>query len=81
MKKDEEDRLLDSVEHYLERGLDLKRWWDQTYAADGFEERFELAETFHRPDTSFGFFDTASVGGDDMRVMGNYQEMFYDKPK
>lgn len=81
MKKELEDRLLDSVEESLERGIALKEWWERTYSAGSFAERFELGETFNRPDSSFGFFDKAPVAGRDMRVMGNFQEMLYDKPK
>lgn len=77
-----DERVLERVETYLERGLALKRWWDRRERRGGdFEDRFGLAFTFNRPDFSYGFFDHAPVLGRDLPVMGNYQEQFYDQPK
>ena len=78
---DAEAKLLASVEDCLAKGRDLKRWWDRVYPEDAFARRFELGRTFHEPDASFGFFDQAPVGGGSLPVMGNFQEMFYDRPK
>ncbi|HLE84731.1 MAG TPA: hypothetical protein VJG13_10370 [Thermoanaerobaculia bacterium] len=78
---DIEAKLLASVEDCLAKGRDLKRWWDRVYPQDGFTRRFELGRTFHEPDASFGFFDEAPIGGASRPVMGNFQEMFYDRPK
>lgn len=77
----DERSVLASADTYLQRGLDLKRWWDRTFAANGFAERFPLGVSAGRQEESFGFFDTAPVGGRDMPVMGNYQSFFYDQPK
>lgn len=77
-----EDRaILDQVDLYLERGQALKRWWDGRGEHGRFDDRFELAYTFNRPDTSFGFFDTARVDGAPLPILGNFQGMFYDQPK
>ena len=78
---DEERLLLDSVEEYLARGLDLLRWWETAAPAGSFAERFELGRTFNEPSQSFGFFDRAPVAGADLAIMGNFQEMFFDQPK
>ena len=77
----EERAVLDSVDLYLERGLALRRWWMERQADRNFENRFELAFTFNRPDVSFGFFDQAPVDGKQLPVLGNYQTQFYDQPK
>jgi len=77
----EQQAVLDSAELYLERGLDLKRWWDRACASDCFAQRFPLSTSYHRPDVSFGFFDVARVNGRDMPIMGNYQSLLYDLPK
>ncbi|HEX4963475.1 MAG TPA: hypothetical protein VF173_21785 [Thermoanaerobaculia bacterium] len=77
----DERAVLDSVDLYLRRGLDLKRWWDQACAANSFAQKFPLTVSFNRPDESFGFFDVARVDGRDMPIMGNYQSLFYDQPK
>ncbi len=76
----DEQRLLASVDTYLDLGRELKEWWRRVFP-DGFRERFELSRSQNRPDRSFGFFDAAPIGGARMRLMGNYQHMFYDLPK
>jgi hypothetical protein len=77
----DEDRLiLDRVEGALADGRALKRWWDRTYP-DGFAERFELERVFNRPDSSFGFFDQVQLDRSPLPVMGNFQDMFYDRTR
>ncbi len=77
-----EDRsIVDSAPEFLARGIVLRRWWEQTRARDSFACRFELARTFNPADTSFGFFDQVTAPGLGLPVMGNFQEMFYDRPK
>ena len=73
--------LLDSVDKYLSAGLQLKQWWEQTHAANSYAERFEEGLVFNRPATSFGYFDHAPVDSQNIPIMGNFQEMFYDQPK
>lgn len=78
----EQDRFFtDSVERALADGLALKRWWNHTYPVGGFRERFELERVFNRPDSSFGFFDEVQLASGPMALMGNYQEMLYDRPR
>ena len=74
-------RLLPSVEEYLARGLALKRWWDEVERTGGPENRFPLERTFNQPTRSFGFYGDAPVGEGFMPVMGNVQEMFYDRTR
>jgi len=76
-----ESGLLDQVDGALAAGLDLHRWWRATDAADAYRERFEVVSTFHRPDRSFAFFDEAPAGGRTVRVMGDVDDLFYDRPK
>lgn len=78
---DEQRAVLRSLDTYLARGLDLKRWWDRAYASNSFAEKFPLTVSFNRPDTSFGFFDVAQVEGRPMPIMGNFQSLLYDQPK
>jgi hypothetical protein len=78
---DHDRALLSSVDHYLTAGLALKQWWEQTSAANAFATRFDLGLTFNRPDTGYGFFDQAQVGGQAMPVLGNFQAMGFDRPK
>jgi hypothetical protein len=77
----EQEAVLDSAELYLARGLELKRWWERTHAANCFAQRFPLSTSYNRPDRSFGFFDVARVDGREMPVLGNFQTLFYDQPK
>ncbi len=77
-----EDRLfLKNVEYYLAEGIALKRWWEQAEASNSYEEKFKLERTVHRPDTSYGFFGHAPMDGGLAPVMGNVQNMLYDRPK
>jgi hypothetical protein len=77
---DEQELLiLESVDHYLEDGLTLKRWWDQVYPARKFMEKFDLARSENHPIESFGFFDQVMLSSRMTPVMGNYQDMFYDQ--
>lgn len=81
LSADEEERLLEGVEESLVRGRELLAWWRRVAPVDGFAQRFELGRTFDEPDVSFGFFDETTVGGRAMPIMGNFQQMFYDRPK
>ena len=65
----------------LARGLELHRWWRDVDQRDAYAERLEVVSTFNRPDTSFAFFDRARVGGRTVRVMGDVEDLFYDRPK
>jgi len=79
--RDDEQSVLDSVDVYLGRGLDLLRWWEEVRRTGAFADRFELGRTFNDPARSFGFFDRGRVDGRSLPLMGNFQEMFYDRPK
>ena len=59
----EEQAILNSVEHYLAAGLELKQWWTHASATNSFAERFELGLAYNRPDTGYGFFDQSRVTG------------------
>ena len=78
---DQEHSLVDRVERALSNGMDLKRWWDNAEASESYDGRFELSRSQYSPDSSFGFFGEATVDHKPMPVMGNVQEMFYDRPK
>ncbi|MEM6456481.1 MAG: hypothetical protein AAF772_15425, partial [Acidobacteriota bacterium] len=54
---------------------------DDDATAASYDETFALSLTHNRPDASYGFFGEATVGGAAMPVMGNVQEMFFDRPK
>jgi hypothetical protein len=77
----EDQQALASADLYLRRGLDLKRWWDQAYKTQSFACKFPLTVTTDRPEESFGFFDETMVGGRQMKIMGNFQSLLYDRPK
>jgi len=76
---DDSASVLSEVDEYLAKGRALREWWKRTYAADSFDRKFKLTSTFNRPDESFGFFDEVPYSGSTMKVMGNYQEMLYDR--
>jgi Rieske Fe-S protein len=81
MVTESERLIIASVDRYLAAGRELKQWWKRAHASDSFADRFNLGLTFNNPDTSFGFFDTASINGQQMPVMGNFQTMLFDCAK
>src|SRR6266550_2865461 len=76
----EDQAIIDGVDDALAAGVTLKNWWNQTYP-DGYAEKFELDRVFNRPASSFGFFDKVELRRGPLPVMGNFQEMFYDRPR
>ena len=78
---DQDLALIAAVESALADGLALKQWWDRTYPANRFSKRFELERVFNRPADSFGFFDQVSLPSGVLPLMGNFQRMFYDRPR
>lgn len=72
--------IIKRVDAALADGLELKRWWDRTYP-DGLAEKFDLERVFNRAADSFGFFDQVQLERGVLPVMGNFQEMFYDRPR
>jgi hypothetical protein len=74
-----ERSLLEGIPPSLAAGLDLLEWWRDRAESDSFEERFPLIRNFNRPASGFGFFDTATVAGRDIPVMGASQEMLFDR--
>jgi hypothetical protein len=76
--------VLPSVSDYLEKGLDLKRWWEQVSAETGdipTDKQFPLIRAYNRATRAYGFFGEAPVRGKMMPVMGNVQELFFDQPR
>ena len=77
-----EDRvILDSVPHYLAAGLALQSWWVEADRNNSYAESFPLIRSFNMPERAFGFFDQLRFEGKNLAVMGNVQEMFYDRPR
>jgi hypothetical protein len=73
--------ILSYVERTLGDGMELVRWWEAKDRVGDYSDRFDVVREYHTSDRSFGFFDTAVVGGAAMPVMGIVQEMFYDRQK
>jgi len=73
--------ILNEVEGSLARGLQLKAWWDQTKAGGPGAKRFPTALTFNHPDFSFAFFGHAPVDGQTLPVLGDFQDLYFDRPK
>lgn len=77
---DHDRAILERVEVARSDGVELRRWWEQKFP-DGFARKFELERVFNRPAESFGFFDQVSLTQRVLPVMGNFQTMFYDRPR
>lgn len=78
---DADRAILAHAERTLAEGLELQRWFEETDRTRAFAEQFEVVREFNQDDSSFGFFDRASIGGRQRPVMGIVQEMFYDRQK
>jgi len=81
LSADPDEEILTRVERYLAAGIELKKWFDVVDVRAGYREKFELARTFNRPESSYGFFDEVMVEGQMLPIMGNVQDMFYDQPR
>lgn len=78
----ERDQLvIQDADRALADGLTLKRWWEAKEESGGYADPFELVRTFNRSERVTGFFDVASLNGQDFPVMGIVQEMVFDKAK
>lgn len=78
---DEDLAILSEVDISLANGLQLKAWWEQTNSTNSYSDRFPTVLTVNRPDVSFAFFDRAPLNGQMLPVLGDLQNLFYDKPK
>jgi len=77
-----EDRLiLDTVEQYLAAGLALKNWWKDVGLRGRSEETFVLERSFNRATNSYGFFSQARLQERTVAIMGNVQDMLFDRAK
>jgi hypothetical protein len=77
-----EDRaILSTVEDYLEAGLALRNWWKDDGIRGRHEQAFDLERSFNRASSSYGFFSKARVQGRTVAIMGNVQDMLFDRAK
>ncbi len=78
----EDQLIIFNAKRALASGVALKRWWEKIDTFDDYTDRYPESFVYHRPDdVSFGFFATARTSTSDFPVIGNVQEMFYDRPK
>ncbi|HVS82133.1 MAG TPA: hypothetical protein VHE60_10405 [Pyrinomonadaceae bacterium] len=73
--------ILGEVDGSLADGLQLKAWWELTNSMNSYADKFPTALAFNRPDISFAFFDQAPLNGQMLPVLGDLQNLFYDRPK
>lgn len=78
---EQDQAILAQVELSLANARTIKAWWEQAGAANAFAERFDLMQTFNRRDQSFNFFDSTTLNGEPMPIMGVVQDIFYDHQK
>src|SRR3954471_12725919 len=79
---DQERALLDNVAADLAKGVKLRRWFIDTWGAHSFGEQFDMTSTERDGEKSIGFFGVAELpAGVSMPVMGNAQQMFFDRPR
>ncbi|MCA1593779.1 MAG: hypothetical protein LC754_14245 [Acidobacteria bacterium] len=73
--------LLEGVDKALADSVALKRWWEQTDAANSYDDRFDLIRQYNPRETCFGFFDEVPLADRTLRVMGTVGGVEYDQPK
>jgi hypothetical protein len=77
-----EDRaILSTIEDYLEAGLALRNWWKDDGLRGRHQQTFDLERSFNRASSSYGFFSKARVQGRTVAIMGNVQDMLFDRAK
>src|ERR1700719_1849803 len=78
---DEDRAILNDVEQYLAAGLALKNWWKNVGLRGQQEQTFALERSFNRATSSYGFFSQARVQDRTVAIMGNVQDMLFDRSK
>jgi hypothetical protein len=78
-----EDREITAgAERALNSAVQLRTWLNRKQVAGSFEKKFKEAYVHTRPeDHSFGFFDTATIDGKKIKVIGNVQQQLFHRPK
>ena len=62
-------------------GADLKAWWSRVEAGETRIERFELFPATPGSEPVWGFFGEALVQGQNVPVMGDVVDAFFDQPR
>ena len=79
---EDDSALLGGVEQAVAEAVALQHWWEAVDRAGAYSDKFQIMRTFNPADTSFGFFDVATLPGDrELPVMGVFQDLSYDRPK
>src|SRR2546423_6051966 len=78
---DEDRDLLNGVDRALADGVALKRWWEETNATGTYAKRVKLVREFNESQSSFAFFDEVPIDGQNLPIMGTFDEMLYDRQK
>jgi len=71
--------ILRNVDQSLANAIEARRWWKEKETSQSFAHQFNLIRSFNRPNRGIGFFDSATINGQQMELMGVMQEMFYDR--
>ncbi|OFW18780.1 MAG: hypothetical protein A3H97_04390 [Acidobacteria bacterium RIFCSPLOWO2_02_FULL_65_29] len=78
---DEDRRIVSYSEQTLKDGTELARWLEDKRDPEDFQDHFTAVEEFESGGGNFSFFDTVTVSGRAVPVMGIVQDMFYDRQK
>lgn len=72
---------IDDIENALAQARDLKAWWARVEAGEEPVERFELFPAGPGSEPVWGFFGEAPVQGENVPVMGDVVDDFFDQPR
>jgi hypothetical protein len=74
------DRLiLRHVDESISKAIQVKQWWEAK-RKEGFADQFPLIKSFGRFNEGTGFFDSATIAGKTVELMGVVQQMLFDRP-
>lgn len=73
--------MVASVARTQRTAAQVRTWYEAKELRGGFAHRFEVVRPVGAGDRCFGFFDTATVDGHHLHLMGCVQEMLFDREK
>ena len=70
---DQDRSILDAVDQYLKRGLEVYEWWQKTNRTDAYADRFPLEYQQQASEDNFGFIDQVNLHDAPLPIMGATQ--------
>ena len=62
--------ILRNVDQSLANAIEARRWWKEKESSQSFAHKFNLIRSFNRPNSGIGFFDSATINGEQIGING-----------